>query len=75
MAETKNLSPIAEMSLFISKVSVDKSTGGEMKWRATASDVAPDLYLEKMSNDLYDDFVRRIETKSTVPEQIGRAHV
>lgn len=73
MAETKNLSPIAEMSLFISKVSVDKSTGGEMKWRATASDVAPDLYLEKMSNDLYDDFVRRIETKSTVPEPFAKA--
>jgi hypothetical protein len=58
--------PIAEFSLYISKVSVEKSAGGVMHWRATASDVSEDLYRERMSNELYDDFVRRIETKSAV---------
>lgn len=53
--------------MFISKVSVEKSAGGVMHFRATASDTSPDLYLERMSNELYDDFVKRIETKSQVP--------
>jgi len=63
---------IAEASFYISKVSVEKSAGGEMRWRATASDTSPDLYQERMSNELYDDFVRRIETKSSVPEPFDK---
>jgi hypothetical protein len=58
--------------MYISKVSVEKSAGGEMRWRATASDTSPDLYQERMSNELYDDFVRRIETKSPVPEPFDK---
>ena len=64
--------PLSEFSLYISKVSVEKSAGGEMRWRAVASDTSPDLYREQMSNELYDDFVRRIETKSTVPEPFDK---
>lgn len=67
MNSRQNTNFIAEASLYISKVSVEKSSGGEMRWRATASDTSPDLYQERMSNDLYDDFIRRIETKSQVP--------
>lgn len=59
--------PISNFEMFISKVSVEKSAGGVMHFRATASDTSPDLYLERMSNELYDDFVKRIETKSQVP--------
>jgi hypothetical protein len=43
-----------------------------MHWRATASDTSPDLYQEKMSNELYDDFVKRVETKSPVPEPFDK---
>ena len=64
--------PISEFSLYISKVSVEKSAGGVMHWRATASDTSPDLYQEKMSNELYDDFVKRVETKSPVPEPFDK---
>lgn len=59
--------PISNFEMYISKVSVEKSAGGIMHWRATASDTNPDLYQERMSNELYDDFVKRIETKSQVP--------
>jgi len=69
--ETSNF--IEEASLYISKVSVEKSAGGEMRWRAVASDTSPDLYTECMSNELYDDFVRRIESKSPVPEPFDKA--
>ena len=59
---------LAQFSFAVTKVSVDKSEGGLMRWRAVASDTAPDLYSEKMSVELFDDFVGRIEAKSTVPE-------
>lgn len=60
-------SPFAELSMFINKVSVDKSAGGLMRWRAVASDTSPDLYSEKMSNDLFDDFISRIKSNAPVP--------
>ena len=63
---------LEELSLAIVKVSVDKSDGGVMRWRAVASDVSPDLYSEQMSTDLYDDFIHRIETKSQVPEPFNK---
>jgi hypothetical protein len=58
---------LSSFEMYISKVSVNKSDGGVMHFRATASDTSPDLYQERMSNELYDDFVKRIETKSQVP--------
>jgi len=61
-------SPLAEFSMYIHKVSVDKSAGGVMRWRAVASDTSPDLYAEKMSNELFDDFIHRIDSKSSVAE-------
>ena len=63
---------LSELSLAITKVSVDKAEGGVMRWRAVASDVFPDLYTEKMSSELFDDFVGRIETKSQVPEPFNK---
>lgn len=64
----ESMSAVKELSLYISKVSVDKAQGGKMCWRAVASDTSPDLYKESMSNDLYDDFIDRINKKSKVPE-------
>ena len=63
---------LSELSLAITKVSVDKAEGGVMRWLAVASDVFPDLYTEKMSSELFDDFVGRIETKSQVPEPFNK---
>ena len=63
---------LSELSLAITKVSVDKAEGGVMRWRAVASDTSPDLYAEKMSSELFDDFVGRIETKSQVPEPFNK---
>lgn len=63
----------AEFSLAITKVSVDKSDGGVMRWRAVASDTAPDLYNEAMSLELFDDFIHRINEKSQVPPPFDKA--
>lgn len=63
---------LAQFSLAITKVSVDKSGGGVMRWRAVASDTSPDLYSEKMSLELFDDFISRIESKSQVPEPFNQ---
>jgi hypothetical protein len=71
--KTSNTSPISELSMYVSKVSVDKSSGGTMRWRATASDVAPDLYQERMSNELYDDFIQRINSNVPVPHPFDKA--
>ena len=66
-------SAVAELSMYISKVSVDKGAGGVMRWRGTASDIDYDLYSERMSNELYDDFINRINTDQKVPETFRSA--
>ena len=58
---------LRSLEMHIHKVSVNKSQSGEMRWSAVASDTELDLYHERMSNELYDDFVKRVETKSQVP--------
>ena len=67
MSQVIENAPLVELSLYISKVSVDKANGGVMRWRAVASDTAPDLYREMMSNELYDDFIARIKSGAKVP--------
>jgi len=62
----------AELSMYISKVSVDKGKGGIMRWSAVASDTAPDLYTERMSDELFDDFISRIEKSEKVPESFNK---
>jgi hypothetical protein len=58
---------IVEMSMRISKASFNKSEEMAMKWAAIDSDVDPDLYDERMSIELYKDFVGRIENNTPVP--------
>jgi hypothetical protein len=59
---------IVEMSMRISKASYNKSEQDAMRWAAIDSDVGEDLYEERMSIELYKDFVTRIENNTPVPE-------
>ena len=58
---------LAEFSLVIVKASLDKASG-EMRWNAVASDTDWDSYDERMSLELFSDFVRRAESKESAPE-------
>lgn len=60
---------MAEMSLYISKASFDKKTQ-EMRWFAVASDTDRDDYDEKMSIELYNDFIRRAVEEEAPPEEL-----
>jgi hypothetical protein len=66
-ANVKN-SAVVEMSMRITKASYNKSDPNAMKWSAIDSDTDDDLYQEKMSVDLYKDFLYRIENKVPIPE-------
>ena len=67
-AQTEVLMRTVEVPLFISRVSIDRQTG-ERRWYATASGIEKDLYKERMSVELYKDFITRIETREPAPEQ------
>ena len=60
---------MAEMSLYIAKASFDKKTQ-EMRWFAVASDTDRDDYDEKMSIELYNDFIRRAVEEEAPPEEL-----
>jgi hypothetical protein len=60
---------MAEMSLYISKASFDKKTQ-EMRWSAVASDTDRDDYDERMSIELYNDFIRRAVEGEEPPEEL-----
>jgi cation transport regulator ChaB len=61
----KKSDPFAEFSMFITKASTD---GKFMRWAATNSDTDWDSYEERMSQELYLDFIARINSKEPVPE-------
>ena len=61
-------SALVEFSMRISKASYRTNDAHPMRWTAIDSDVDWDLYGEKMSPELYRDFVQRIESKSEVPD-------
>jgi hypothetical protein len=63
-----NQAGVVEMSLRITKASYNKSDDTPRKWAAIDSDIDEDLYQEKMSIELYRDFVYRIENNVPVPE-------
>lgn len=58
--------PLSAIEMFITRVSKDKKTG-ERRWYATTSGVKKDLYGERMSVALYQDFIRRIEENEPAP--------
>lgn len=60
-------SVITEMSMAITKASFDPKTE-TMRFRMVGSDVGPDVFGERMSLELFNDFVSRIETATPVAE-------
>ena len=61
-------SVIAEFSMRITKAAYNKSERSPMKWNAIDSDTDEDLYDERMSLELYQDFERRIKDNIPVPD-------
>jgi cation transport regulator ChaB len=66
-------SQLSEFSMTIVKAAYETRHGGAMRFRAVASDTAPDLFTESMSNELFQDFVDRIEKNIPVPEAFKSA--
>jgi len=58
---------LASFSMAITKTSYDKLTNTR-RWKAVASDIEDDLYDDNMTLELYEDFLRRIESKEQPPE-------
>jgi hypothetical protein len=58
----------AEFSLRIDRASYDKATN-ERRFRAVASDTDEDKRKDNMSLELFDDFLSRINTGESVPEE------
>jgi hypothetical protein len=69
--EVKNVqrSEIVDFSMAITKASYDRFNSIPRHWRAVDSDIDSDLYDEKMSLELFQDFTSRIENSTPVPEE------
>lgn len=57
---------IASFEMAIVKANTDKN--GVMRWRSVNSDVGEDAYGEKMSEELFKDFIRHIQNEDDIPE-------
>ena len=62
-----NKSLITDFSLTITKATYDKVTG-ERRWAGTLSDTAKDSYGEKMSLQLFQDFINHITNGDPIPD-------
>lgn len=58
-------SALAEFSMSIVKANVKD---GEMRWRSVNSDISEDYYGERMSKELFQEFIKHIENKDPIPE-------
>lgn len=56
---------IAEFSMSIVKANVKD---GVMRWRSVNSDIEEDVYGERMSKELFQDFISHIEANEEIPE-------
>lgn len=65
-AWVKNKSEIVEMSMDIIKATIDPTTSA-MRFRMVASDTGYDVFGERMSVELFNDFTSRIEKGTDVP--------
>src|SRR5581483_4873808 len=63
----KGRSEFAQFSMSIIRASFDKENN-LMRWRSVNSDTDPDLYEEQMSDELFKDFINRIENNTPIPE-------
>lgn len=66
--KSKKSTALAEFSFVIKKATLDPETG-ERRWRADTSDTEIDSYGDKMSLQLYSDFLRRIEEAEPAPDE------
>lgn len=57
----------SSFDMYISKASQDPETG-ERRWAAVASDTDKDSFDDRMSIDLFEDFIARIENGDPAPE-------
>lgn len=64
---------LVEMSMRITKASYNKSEKTPMRWAAIDSDIDEDLYQERMSLELYQDFERRIKDNEPIPADFQEA--
>lgn len=64
--------PVVYFSTFVCKTSFDKSKN-QMRWRITASDIDKDAFDERMSLELFHNFVRRINSNEPIPEKYRSA--
>lgn len=60
---------IVMFSMNITKASYDTFSSNPRHWRAVNSDTESDLYDEKMSLELFQDFTERINNNTPVPEE------
>jgi hypothetical protein len=67
--ETKD-SVFAEFSMNIVKANVKD---GVMRWRSVNSDVGEDYYGERMSKELFQDFIQHINNEDDIPEPFKSA--
>jgi hypothetical protein len=58
-------SALAEFSMAVTKANIKD---GVMRWRSVNSDIEADYYGEKMSKELFQDFIRHIENEDDIPE-------
>ena len=61
---------LAEFSMYINKSTLKN---GVMTWAAVNSDTAPDSYQERMSLDLYKDFITNIKSEVRIPEEFSQS--
>jgi len=58
--------PLSTLEMWITRVSQDEKTG-KRRWYSTSSGTKVDLYNERMSTELFDDFVERIDAGEQAP--------
>lgn len=68
MPEIKDRTGLVEFDFVITKASFDPTTG-KRRFRAVASDTEKDSYQEKMSLELFNDFIDRAARKEQPPEK------
>ena len=61
------MASLTERHLFINRVSEDPQTGIR-RWYSTSSGIKRDLYNERMSQGLFKDFIKRIESREIPPD-------
>lgn len=57
---------IVEFSMAVTKANIDEN--GAMRWRSVNSDIEKDYYGERMSKELFEDFLKHIKNNESIPD-------